>query len=408
MGKHRILAIDDERDILSLLENLLGDEYEFVAMSDPIKALELLEEIEPDIFIIDIMMPRMSGHEVVRRLRRSPHYKQSPIIFFSVITDRQVIIESYKCGVDLFLTKPFTPDRLIDSLYAFLNRRIIPVRAKKNPLDELNAKLLKPSEPQIQAVEKKPVSGDITEKKASAKTQVVPAQSKSPEESSSSPPVHEKKAEEPTITTTLQPPSPPLTPSPMPEKRQIVQERKPGVLPRIMIADDDQELLASLSMSLGDKYELFTVSNGHEVIRQSEMIEPDIFIIDAMMPRLSGYQVCQVLLKSEHFATTPIVIISSKSSQKDIKYVKKLGAKAFIAKPFNFMQLDNAIIKILQDPYFEIRPKLYTREEILKIKEIEALSKEEKEKERLHRETKNIMKDFVHHIIVEKTPPSGK
>jgi DNA-binding response OmpR family regulator len=377
-------------------------------MSDPIKALELLEEIEPDIFIIDIMMPRMSGHEVVRRLRRSPLYKQSPIIFFSVITDRQVIIESYKCGVDLFLTKPFTPDRLIDSLYAFLNRRIIPVRAKKNPLNELNAKLLKPSEPQIQAVEKKPVSGDITEKKASAKTQVVPAQSKSPEESSSSPPVHEKKAEEPTITTTLQPPSPPLTPSPMPEKRQIVQERKPGVLPRIMIADDDQELLASLSMSLGDKYELFTVSNGHEVIRQSEMIEPDIFIIDAMMPRLSGYQVCQVLLKSEHFATTPIVIISSKSSQKDIKYVKKLGAKAFIAKPFNFMQLDNAIIKILQDPYFEIRPKLYTREEILKIKEIEALSKEEKEKERLHRETKNIMKDFVHHIIVEKTPPSGK
>ncbi|MCX6999370.1 MAG: response regulator, partial [Candidatus Sumerlaeota bacterium] len=228
MGKHRILAIDDERDILSLLENLLGDEYEFVAMSDPIKTLELLEEIEPDIFIIDIMMPRMSGHEVVRRLRRNPHYKQSPIIFFSVITDRQVIIESYKCGVDLFLTKPFTPDRLIDSLYAFLNRRIIPVKAKKYPLDELKVKLLKPSEPQIQAVEKKPVFGDITEKKTPVRTQVVPAQSKSPEKPSLSPPVH-KKAYETTMTATLQPPSPPHTPSPMPEKKQIVQERKPGV-----------------------------------------------------------------------------------------------------------------------------------------------------------------------------------
>ena len=135
MDRHRILAIDDERDILSLLENLLGDEYEFVSMNDPIKALEFLGEIEPDIFIIDIMMPRMSGHEVVRRLRKNPHYKQSPIIFFSVITDRQVIIESYKCGVDLFLTKPFTPDRLLDSFYAFIKRRIIPVKTKKNHID---------------------------------------------------------------------------------------------------------------------------------------------------------------------------------------------------------------------------------------------------------------------------------
>jgi len=408
MGKHRILAIDDERDILSLLENLLGDEYEFVAMSDPVKALELLEEIEPDIFIIDIMMPKMSGHEVVRRLRRNPHYKLSPIIFFSVITDRQVIIESYKCGVDLFLTKPFTPDRLLDSFYAFLTRRIIPVRAKKNHFDELNAKLFKPPEPQTPAVEKKPISRDITEKKALAKPQVVPAQRKSTEKFPSSPPVHERKPAEPTITPTLQPPPPPITPSPTPEKKQIVQERKPGVLPRIIIADNDQELLDSLTLALGDKYELFTTTNGHEVIRQSETIEPDIFVLDATLPRLSGYQVCRVLLKSEHFATTNIIIISSKASQKDIKYFKKLGAKAFIAKPFNFTQLDNAIIKILQDPYFEIRPKLYTREELLKMKEVEALSKEEKEKERLHRETKNIMKDFVHQIIVEKTPPSGQ
>ena len=172
-------------------------------------------------------------------------------------------------------------------------------------------------------------------------------------------------------------------------------ERKPGRLPRIMIADDDIELLELMSISLGDKYELFTVCNGLDAIRESETIEPDIFVLDVMMPRITGYQVCQVLKKSEHFANTPVIIISAKASPKDIDYIKKLGVKAFIAKPFTFMQLDNAIVKITKDPYFEMRPKLHTYEEILTMKDQEAVKREEKDKERLHRETKNIMRDFI-------------
>ncbi|HQH13349.1 MAG TPA: response regulator, partial [Candidatus Sumerlaeota bacterium] len=125
MKKYRILVIDDETDILSLLEGVLGEDYEVITMSNPLKALENLDEIEADIFIVDIMMPEMGGRDVVKQIRQNPHFKQSLVIFLSVITDRQVIIETFQCGGDLYLNKPFTPGRFLDSIRSLLSRRVL-------------------------------------------------------------------------------------------------------------------------------------------------------------------------------------------------------------------------------------------------------------------------------------------
>ena len=165
--------------------------------------------------------------------------------------------------------------------------------------------------------------------------------------------------------------------------------------PRILIADDDPELLEFLRVSLGDKYEIFTVRDGLDVIRECDFLEPDIFILDALMPRFTGYQVCQILKKSEQFMNAPIIMISGKASKKDVEYVKKLGVRAFIPKPFNFIELDNVITKILEDPHFAIRHKSHECQEILKLKKNEAAVKEEKDRSRVHRETKNVMRGFI-------------
>ncbi|HPB31612.1 MAG TPA: response regulator, partial [Candidatus Sumerlaeota bacterium] len=166
-------------------------------------------------------------------------------------------------------------------------------------------------------------------------------------------------------------------------------------LPRVLIADDDEDLLEYLMLSLGDKYEMFTAIDGLEVVKFADTLEPDIFILDAMMPRMTGYQVCLVLKKSERFANVPIIIISAKASRNDVEYVKRLGVRAFIPKPFDFMQLDNAIVRIVRDHYFEIKPKQHTYEEILKIREDQVAKNAEKDKDRKHRETRSILKDFL-------------
>lgn len=405
MKKYRILAIDDEPDILSLLEGVLGEEYEIVTMNNPLKAIENLEEIEADIFIVDVMMPEMGGRDVVRQIRLNPLYKQSPVIFLSVITDRRVIIETFQCGGDLYLTKPFIPKRFLDSVRSLMSRRVFPSRQKKWKINELRESLSKPK------TEKPKTVPPIATAPKSASEEITKIMTPAPPAkprpvSVSTPYPHSVKTPSPAdeeITKELTPaenisisdlPTPPPVDS-TPETKPHTQERKICHLPRILLADDDQEIIEILTISLGDKYELFSVINGYEAVRQAETIEPDIFVLDAMMPRITGYQVCQVLKRSEHFANTPIIIISAKASPKDVEYIKKLGVKAFIPKPFNYMQMDNAIVKIIKEPYFEIKPKLYTREELLEMKDMEAFLKQEKDRDRLHRETRSKMRDFI-------------
>ena len=105
----------------------------------------------------------------------------------------------------------------------------------------------------------------------------------------------------------------------------------------------------------------------------------------------------KLLKKSEHFSNSPVIITSAKATRKDLEYVKKLGVAAFIPKPFTFTQLDNAIIRILNNPYFEIRPKLYTYKEILKRREAEAIERQKKEKERTRRRNRSVLRDFIRH-----------
>ena len=403
MKKYRILVIDDEADILSLLEGVLGEDYEIITMSNPLKALENLDEIEADIFIVDVMMPEMGGRDVVKQIRQNPLFKQSLVIFLSVITDRQVIIETFQCGGDLYLTKPFIPGRFLDSVRSLLSRRVFPSKKKKRNINELKEYLSKPKteKPQIvppAAPPPKPAHKEITKVVTPVPpSKPRPAAAPTPFSHSVKTPFEddttkELKLEESISLSEMQTPPPMDLP---PETKPITQERKICTLPRILLADDDPEIIEILTISLGDKYELFSVSDGYEAVRQAETIEPDIFVLDAMMPRITGYQACQVLKRSEHFANTPIIIISAKASPKDVEYIKKLGVKAFIPKPFNYMQMDNAILKITQDPYFEIKPKLYTREELLEMKDMESFLKQEKGKNRLHRETRSKMRDFI-------------
>ena len=400
--KYRILVIDDDPDINSLVENILRRDFEVYSTTNPVKAVENLDIIEPDIVIVDIMMPLMDGREVSRRIRFHPQFSQTPIIFLSVLTERNIIIETYKAGADLYLTKPFTPNRLLDSIRAFLQRKIIPVKKKKYDVYKLKNMLRKPQKPPEKEKFEKPKPA--AEKKEPLQVKITPPKKEKtppPEAPKVSKPHREEKPvaaeSSPDKAADKKPAGVAADPvKPKPAKPTSTKgERKVCDLPRILVADDDKELLEMLQISLGDKYELFTVENGMILLKEAEFLEPDLFIIDAMMPRFSGYQVCQVLKKSEHFRDAPIIMISAKASKKDVEYVKKIGVKAFVAKPFTFMQMDNAIVKILNTPFFEIKPKLHTYDEILKIKEFESAKKERKEKERTHRRTKNVMSEFL-------------
>jgi len=115
MGK-RVLVVDDDRVIQQLLEvNLELEGYEVVATAaDGKEALEKIAELKPDLVILDIMMPKMDGLEVCRRLRADPELAGIPVILLSARAQDMDIREGLEIGASAYLTKPFDPVELLE------------------------------------------------------------------------------------------------------------------------------------------------------------------------------------------------------------------------------------------------------------------------------------------------------
>jgi two-component system KDP operon response regulator KdpE len=120
MNKTRILVVDDELSIIKLLRaNLETKGYEVLAAMDGAEALQVIEKELPDLIILDIMMPKIDGFEVCRRIRE---WSQIPIIMLSA---RHNVEEKAKClnsGADDYITKPFGVNELIARVKAILRR----------------------------------------------------------------------------------------------------------------------------------------------------------------------------------------------------------------------------------------------------------------------------------------------
>src|SRR5688572_1339781 len=79
--KYRVVAVDDDKDILDLVQLTLGNEYEVFTIQDPQTALSALEFIEPDVMIIDVMMPKITGYQIVEALKSDAKHQSVQIIF---------------------------------------------------------------------------------------------------------------------------------------------------------------------------------------------------------------------------------------------------------------------------------------------------------------------------------------
>lgn len=107
-----ILIVDDTKTNISILMELLGNDYDVLASRDGQTALEMAEEELPDLILLDIMMPDMDGFEVCRRLKDIPGTKDIPIIFLTAMTDEESIEKAYDLGGSDYVTKPFRPKEL--------------------------------------------------------------------------------------------------------------------------------------------------------------------------------------------------------------------------------------------------------------------------------------------------------
>ena len=123
LNKKKILLIDDERDILNLLEISLEKEgfKEIYKTDTGIKGIEICKQINPDIIVLDIMLPDINGYEVCKRIRE---FSMCPIIFLSAKSDDVDKLLGLGIGGDDYVTKPFSPKEIAFRIKAHFRRQI--------------------------------------------------------------------------------------------------------------------------------------------------------------------------------------------------------------------------------------------------------------------------------------------
>jgi signal transduction histidine kinase len=105
-----VLIVDDDPTAREALVAILeGDGYELRQAKDGIQALQILKQLQPDLILLDVMMPAMDGFEVCRRIRATPPLAEVPIILLTALDDRDSLLKGIESGADDFLSKP--PDR---------------------------------------------------------------------------------------------------------------------------------------------------------------------------------------------------------------------------------------------------------------------------------------------------------
>jgi two-component system phosphate regulon response regulator PhoB len=122
---HRILVIDDEPDLRELVAvNLDQAGYRVEGAGSGREALEALRRSRPDLVVLDLMLPDVSGTDLCRKLRRDPEFADIPIIMLTAKAEEVDRVVGFELGADDYVTKPFSPPELVLRVGAVLRRRL--------------------------------------------------------------------------------------------------------------------------------------------------------------------------------------------------------------------------------------------------------------------------------------------
>ncbi|MBI4057406.1 MAG: response regulator transcription factor [Elusimicrobia bacterium] len=121
--KSKILVVEDDRAIASFIKNVLKD-HDFAAdhVTDADKALEYLKSYQPDLIVLDINLPGLSGMQFCGIIRKDPKNSGVPILMLTVLGGENERVKGLMAGADDYLAKPFNPKELIARIQAILRR----------------------------------------------------------------------------------------------------------------------------------------------------------------------------------------------------------------------------------------------------------------------------------------------
>lgn len=119
----KILVAEDERDIRELIAfTLRFAGFDVALAKNGAEAIELVEAESPDLIILDVRMPKMTGYEACRHIKQNPSIRDIPVVFLSAKGQDAEIQQGLESGAEEYILKPFVPDELVDQVRDVLRR----------------------------------------------------------------------------------------------------------------------------------------------------------------------------------------------------------------------------------------------------------------------------------------------
>ena len=121
------------------------------------------------------------------------------------------------------------------------------------------------------------------------------------------------------------------------------------VIRKVLLVEDDMDIqkVAQISLQFRGGWEVDLATNGEECLAKAAQNRPDLILLDCMMPQMDGYEACRRLKQDPSLRDIPVIFLTAKSQEREVKKGLSLGAVGYLIKPFNPMTLAEEIQQIL-------------------------------------------------------------
>ncbi len=118
---------------------------------------------------------------------------------------------------------------------------------------------------------------------------------------------------------------------------------------RVLLVDDEEDLVAALSVRLeASGFEVLVAKDGLEALKRSRTDNPDLIVLDLMLPKMDGYKVARLLKFDKRYSHIPILILTARGEDSDREMSRKVGADDYMVKPFASTELISRLRKLLE------------------------------------------------------------
>lgn len=119
---------------------------------------------------------------------------------------------------------------------------------------------------------------------------------------------------------------------------------------RVLIVDDEPDIVESVKFSLElENIECLEAYDGEEALLKAKKEKPDLIILDIMLPKINGYKIARLLKFDREYKDIPIIMLTARTQEKDVKLGEETGADKYITKPFDMDLLVNAVQEYLKE-----------------------------------------------------------